>query len=152
MTLPVIWSTYIYISRCHKMHLVPYSPSLSKKIHRGPFNSDVEKYKHYGCDPSEIFRALYSWNTLPLKLFQAFHVRHFGCDAFPNFAGVTCPWVPAVPRGGGGCGWGDTHSQCHVYNCTHKLFLHEKQTQQTTQDSMKTLWNYDNFNTHADSQ
>lgn len=69
MTLPVIWSIYIYISRCHKLHLVPYSPSLSKKIHRGPFNSDVEKYKHYMVAIrrkfSELYTAeiLYLWNS-----------------------------------------------------------------------------------------
>lgn len=74
------------------------------------------------ADANDAAVAARAWlrghSPFPLKLLQAFHVRHFGCDAFPDFAGVTCPWVPAVPRGGGGCGWGDTHSQCHVYSLT----------------------------------
>lgn len=60
MMLLVIWLIYIYISCCYKLYLVFYSLFLFKKIYRGLFNFDVEKYKYYGCDLLEIFRVLYS--------------------------------------------------------------------------------------------
>lgn len=65
MTLPVIWSTYIYISRCHKLHLVPLCLKTFTGDHLIPTLKNINIMVAIRRKFSELYTAeiLYLWNS-----------------------------------------------------------------------------------------
>lgn len=83
--LLVIWLIYIYISCCYKLYLVFYSLFLFKKIYRGLFNFDVEKYKYY--------MVVICWKFLEFYIVEIFYFWNFFKFFMWDILGVMFFWI-----------------------------------------------------------